>query len=148
MNESKKKQLFFIDTNIFLRVLVKEDETTFNNCLNFLRLISDKKIKAYTSTVVLIEVNFVLSSFYKFPKEKVIEALQSIMSLSGLKIIDDYNLINALEFYTKYQVKFIDCLFASSSLLQKDKASLISFDNDFKKLGLKKIEPQEILGLF
>ena len=125
MSEPKKKRLFFIDTNIFLRVFVKEDETTFNNCLNFLQLISSKKIKAYTSTVVLIEVNFVLSSFYKFPKEKVIEALQSIMSLSGLKIIDDFNLINALELYAKYQVKFIDCLFASSSLLQKGKAGKI-----------------------
>lgn len=39
---------YFIDTNIFLRVL-KEDNKTFKDCFDFLDMIRDGKIKAFTS---------------------------------------------------------------------------------------------------
>jgi len=140
-----KKPLFFVDTNIFLRIFVKEDEKTYKDCLNFLKLVSAKKIKAYISTIVIMEINFVLTSFYKFQKENTAQALRSIISTPGLKIIDDLDISHALELYTNSNIKFMDCLIASSSLLQKNKACIITYDKDFEKLPVITKQPGEII---
>lgn len=142
-NPMKEPKQFFIDTNIFLRVLVKENQTDFDNCVRFLRLISGEKIQAFTSTVVLLEINFVLASFYKFEKPKIYQALQSIIDLPDLKFIDDFNRREAIELYAKTGIKFTDCLLAS--LIKDPNFFIISYDHDFDKLGVKRLEPKEIL---
>lgn len=140
MKEPKIKPVF-IDTNIFLRAIVKEDEQTFNECLSFLKLIRDGKIKAITSTLVFLKINFVLLSFYKFPKEKVQQALESILDLPHLKIVDDYEMREAIEAYKKTKVKFVDCLLAS--LLKKKDFKIVSYDLDFDKLKIKRLSPKD-----
>lgn len=134
---------YFIDTNIFLRVFIKENKKAFADCLKFLKLISDGEIPAYTSTIILMEINFVLSSFYKFPKNKVVEALKSIIELPHLKIIDDISPRYSLHLYQKNKVKFVDCLISSSSLIINGKAAIISYDRDFDSLKIKRLEPAD-----
>jgi len=139
MKEPKNKPVF-VDTNIFLRAIVKEDEQTFNECLSFLKIISNGKIKAITSTLVFLEINFVLLSFYKFPKEKVQQALESILDLPHLKIVDVFDMREAIETYKKTKVKFVDCLLAS--LLKKKDLKIVSYDLDFDKLKVKRLTPK------
>lgn len=143
MKEPKREKRFFIDTNIFLRALVKENQTDFDNCVRFLRLISDGKIQTFTSTIILLEVNFVLISFYNFEKPRIYQALQSIIDLPGLKFIDDFNRREAIELYAKTGIKFTDCLLAS--LIKDSNLTIVSYDHDFDKLGLRRLEPKEIL---
>ncbi len=142
MKESKRG-LVFIDTNIFLRAIVKEDEQTFNDCLSFLKTVSNGRIKAITSTLVFMEINFVLLSFYKFPKEKVQQILESILDLPHLKIVDVFDMREAIETYKKTKVKFIDCLIAS--LLRKKDSKIVSYDLDFDKLKIKRLSPKDFL---
>ena len=140
MRESKKG-LVFIDTNVFLRAIVKEDEQTFNECLSFLKAVSDEKIKAITSTLVFMEINFVLLSFYKFPKEKVQQVLESILDLPHLKIVDIFDMREAIEIYKKTKIKFVDCLLAS--LLKKKDFKIVSYDLDFDKLKIERLSPKD-----
>ncbi len=137
--------LYFIDTNIFLRVLVKEDEGVFKDCQKFLNLIRQNKIKASTSTIILSEIDWVLESFYKFPKEKVIEGLSSILKLKNLKITDRFNPDLAIEIYKNSLVKFIDALIASNPQIFQKKVIVVSYDKDFDKIGVKRKEPKEII---
>lgn len=134
---------YFIDTNIFLRVFVKENEKTFKECYGFLKFVENKKIKACTSVLVLVEIDWVLESFYKFKKEKAIEALESISKLRGLKIVDETNFPLALELYKKYNIKFIDALIASSPKIISGETTVVSYDRDFEKLKVKRIGPGE-----
>ena len=145
MSVFNKNLLYFVDTNIFLRSLVKENEKLYQESLKFLKLISSRKIRAYISTPVIMEINFVLSSFYKFGKEKITGALESIINFPSLKIIDDFDHNTALDLYINHNVKFIDCLFASSRLIQQNQACIVSFDEDFKKLPLKSCQPKELV---
>lgn len=138
-----KKGLVFIDTNIFLRAIVKEDEQTFNECLSFLKIVSNGKIKAITSTLVFLEINFVLLSFYKFPKEKVQQALESILDLPHLRIVDAFDMREAIETYKKTKAKFVDCLLAS--LLKKKDFKIVSYDLNFDKLNIKRLSPKDFL---
>lgn len=142
MKEPKTKSVF-IDTNVFLRAIVKEDKQTFNQCLSFLKTINNGKVKAITSTLVFLEITFVLLSFYKFPKEKVQQALESILDLPHLKIVDVFDVREAIETYKKTKIKFVDCLLAS--LLIKKDFKIVSYDLDFDKLKVKRLSPKDFI---
>lgn len=128
--------LYFIDTNIFLRTLIKEDETQFERCKKFLQQVKENKIEAYTNTLVLAEIVWTLSSYYQFKKDQVVGAVRSVLNLRGLKIIDSYNHLIALELYEKHQVKYIDAVIASDAGVSSKKAQIVTYDQDFTKLGV------------
>lgn len=136
---------YFIDANIFLRVLVKENEKTFQECLKFLQLVETKKIKAVSSVLVLAEINWVLESFYNFNKTKTIEAIESVSKLRGLSIVDKVNLPLTLQFYKKNKIKFIDALLASQPTIQSGQVIIVSYDRDFDKIGIKRLEPSALI---
>lgn len=138
---------YFVDTNIFLRVLIKENNLSFRESQAFLKLIKNRQITAFTSNMVLAEINWTLSSFYKFPKVRVVRALQSIVNLKGLKIQDKININLSLELYQKHNVKFIDAIIVSHPLIFEKRISVISYDKDFDKLGIKRLEPGQLIKL-
>ena len=140
--------VYFVDTNIFLRTLVKEDEKSFRECYSFLDLIKKRKILAFTSSLVVAEIDWVLESFYKFDRLEVIRALGSILRLKGLKIIDKFNLKLALKIFKEKNVKFIDALIASNPAIFRKEVIVISYDKDFDKIGLKRIEPKKLFEKF
>lgn len=138
-----KKRTFFVDTNVFLRTIIKENNQAFNECLSFFQLINNGKIRGVTSTLVIMEINFVLLSFYKFPKAKVQQILESILNLPYLKIIDCFNIQEAMESYKKTKIKLVDCLLAS--ILRKKNLEIISYDLDFEKLNINRLAPKDIV---
>lgn len=134
---------YILDTNIFLRTLIKEDEKSFSDCVNLLELVKKNKINAVVPGVVLSEIVWVLRSFYKIPKSEVVKSVKSIQKLSGLKIIDGYQYDQALDFYGEKNVKYIDCLIAS--LVKDESYTVVSYDKDFDKLKIKRQQPEELL---
>lgn len=137
--------IYFIDSNIFLRTLIKEDEKSFKECYQFLNLVQENKIKAFTSSLILAEINWVLESFYKFKKSEIIKALKSILNLKGLKIVDKTKPILAVEIFQNFNVKFIDALIASNLQVFKKQAIVISYDKDFDKMKIIRKQPKEII---
>lgn len=138
---------YFIDTNIFLRTLIKEDEKSFTECVRFLTALKQNKIKAVTGNIVLAEVAWTLSSYYQFSKKQVVQALKSIINLRGLVIKDYYDQGVALSLFGKFKVKYIDSLIASNKYLRQKTWTLISYDKDFDKLGILRKEPKEVIIL-
>lgn len=139
--------LYFVDTNIFLRVLNREDEKIFKECSELLKLVKEDKIKIFTSNLVLAEIIFTLISFYKFKKIDAAESLKSVINLTGLKITNRADVKTALEFYENYNIKFVDAIIASNPLILQKKMKIISYDKDFDKLGAIRIEPSKILTI-
>lgn len=140
-----KEYNYFVDTNIFLRTLLKDEKRTFEDCRQFLKEIKNRNIKAFTSNLVLAEINWTLLKFYKFTKEDAIKGLDSITHLSHLKFIDDFDSISAIKFYKDYPIKFIDALISSIPGIGSGKVKIVSYDRDFDKLGDWRIEPEEII---
>lgn len=136
--------LYFIDTNIFLRVLHKENEKSFHECMTFLQAVKVNQCEAQTATIVLTEVVWTLNSFYKISKGKIIEGLLSIVNMNGLKIIDTYNHSLALKLFERYSVKYIDALIASLSPIIDKEMTVVSYDRDFDKLKVLRQEPSSI----
>jgi len=141
-----KEHSCFIDTNIFLRVLLEDDPEKFEDCIKFLNKVKKGKIKGFTSNLILAEVNWTLLRLFKFPKDRVIKGIASILNLKNLKIKDNFDSYLALKIYKEFSVKFIDALIASNPKIYRGDIILISYDKDFDKIkGIIRKEPKEML---
>ncbi|KKQ51785.1 hypothetical protein A2865_04015 [Candidatus Woesebacteria bacterium RIFCSPHIGHO2_01_FULL_39_17] len=132
--------IYFIDSNIFLRVLIQEDVQSFQICGNILAQIEGKKINAVTSDIVLAEIVWVLTSYYKRPRSEIVESIELINNM-GMKTVNAFDRNIAIRLYDKYSVKYIDALIASIDPISKKKWTIISYDKDFDKLGVVWKEP-------
>lgn len=145
MGEPKRRPAYLLDSNIFLRVFVKSDLQASQDCSMVLRAITENRIVAHIPHLVAIEVQFVLDSFYRFEKYQVIEAMKSMIATSNLHWRDDLSLPVAIQLFEEHNVKFVDCMLASSKFVQEEKASILSYDHDFDKLGVHRVEPRDLL---
>lgn len=127
----------FLDSNFLLRYYLKDDQRQFEDCKELILQIEEGKFKVYTSSIVFLEISYVLKSVYKLLFSDITEVLDSILTIRGITIIDKTNVKKALEFYKKYKVKFTDCLIASQ--LPKS-AILVSFDEELSKIKEIKVK--------
>ena len=132
---------YIIDTNILLRAIVQDDQKKAKNCLELINEIATSKIKVAVCDLILAEFVWTLMSFYKISKPEVLKYLSSIMSLGGLRIDNRCNALLGLELYNDYNVKFIDAMIASHEILIAQGGAIISYDKDFDKLKIRRLEP-------
>ena len=141
------RSLCFIDTNIFLRTLIREDERTHRECVAFLNAVRSGRVRACTSSLVIAEIVWTLKSFYKLHKVAVLEAVQGIAQLRHLRIEAQERVDVALELYATYNVKFIDALIASAEDVQNGVVYVVSYDKEFDRIpGVVRKEPSEVLS--
>lgn len=139
----KERKTYFIDTNVFIRFFVKEDEKHFFECSGIMQRMRRGEIRGYINSLVLAEVNWVLKTFYRFSKKDILYALQSIISLPNLWIDDRNDPAKAVFLYQRHNVKFIDAMIASHALVADWKIPVISYDSDFSKLGIVHLTPRQ-----
>ncbi|MEK9166815.1 MAG: PIN domain-containing protein [Patescibacteria group bacterium] len=140
-----KEYKYFIDTNVFIRVITADIKKQFQDSYSFLESVKTGKNEAYISSLVIAEINWILSKFYKLSKEEVIMKLNGVLGLKNLKIIDDVDPVFALKMFQDHSVKFIDAMIASNSLVSKGEMIIVSYDRDFDKMGVKRIEPADLI---
>jgi|SRR3989344_584312 len=136
--------MYFLDTNIFLRVLAKDDERSFGECKKILDKVKRGEIDGVTANLVLVEVLWTLESYYGWNKKRVVRSLRSIVSLGGLRIVDGYTPDAALGKYGAKGVKFVDAMIASIEEIWVKDWVVVSYDRDFDKLGVVRKEPGEV----
>ncbi len=136
---------YFIDTNIFLRPIIKDSAKTAEECNLLFQEIKNGKINAFTSNLVLAEIFWVLKSVYKFKKQELSRILGAISKLKNLKIDNKENFDKAIELYEKNNVKFIDAMIASRPRILDKEMIIISYDKDFDKLNILRKEPENLL---
>lgn len=135
----------FIDTNIFLRVIVRENEKVYSACYEFLRSAERGEVLTYTSHIVLAEVVWTLDSYYRLPKTKINKSLQGIDSMK-LDFTNKFDTAIAHELFRKYSVKYNDALIVSIPEVYTKKWTVVSYDKDFDKLGILRKEPREVVN--
>ncbi len=137
---------YFIDTNIFLRVLTGDNRKQYTESIQILSSVKNNKLDAYTSSLVIAELVWVLEKLYKYPKTFVIERIEGILNLNGLNLVDTCNLKDALQTYSKSTIKYIDAAIASIAEIQEKRMTIVSYDSDFGKLPVLWRRPAELLS--
>jgi predicted nucleic-acid-binding protein len=87
-----------------------------------------------------------LQSFYRFPKTEVHTALKAFTALP-LSYEEKTDIPVAVDLHASHSVKFVDALLASHHLLHNGKMTIISYDKDFDKLSVKRVEPQDVVSI-
>src|SRR4030066_722980 len=123
----------FIDTNIFLRYLTKDDPSKYDKCREIFKKAVEGKIELATSGIVIAELIWTLLSYYKAPKAEVIEKISIIVATDKLFIPDKEIISDAL---LLYGIKNIDYIDAYNVVLMRshDLKSIYSYDEDFNAI--------------
>ncbi len=133
--------MVFVDTNIFIRYLTGDDPVKYENCKNLFRKAVEGRISLLTSGMVIAEIIWTLQSFYKVPKEEVIEKVAVIINTPNLYITERNIISEALVIYSRKNIDYIDAYNAVFMRHNKSK-ELFSYDEDFDMIdGIKRREP-------
>ncbi len=130
----------FVDTNVFLRYLTKDDSSKYERCRQMFKRALEGEINLSTSGMVIAELIWTLLSYYKVPKAEVIEKISVIVGTGSLFIPDKDVLADALVLYARKNVDFID---AYNAIFMKYQGlhEIYSYDEDFE--AIEDIERKE-----
>lgn len=136
----------FLDTNIFLRFLIRKDESSFQETKEVLQAVEDRRCHIATSGLVLAELVWVLKKSYLQPKNTICEAVEMILHLPDLWMCDNSNANIALELFRTHNVKYIDATIASIPQILSGEIPVVSYDTDFGKLPVRWMTPAQCLS--
>lgn len=116
---------YILDTNFILRYLLADDQLMLEKSRKIFNKIKAGEIMATIEQAVFTEIIYVLSSFYKVPKDKISYTLSELIAYKGISCDKDVYLL-ALKYYGEKHLHIVDCLLLAISRT-KDLA-LLSFD--------------------
>jgi len=133
----------FLDTNIFLRFFLRDNESQYQNVCRLIAKIEEGTFKPYTSSIVFLELNYVARNIYKLSINEVLDYIDAVKKMRGMTVIERTDTDKTVSLYRKYKIKLGDCFIAAQ--LPKG-ARLVSYDEDFKKMKEIQVQtPDEIL---
>lgn len=121
-----------LDTNILVRYLLRDNPKLTRRAKEFFIQAKNGKIKLYLDEVVVAEVVWLFSSFYKIGKEEISSKLSRLIAQDWVVNLRKDTIIRALDLYSETSLDYIDCwVFAVSKSV---KVNLETFDRKLKKL--------------
>lgn len=133
--------MIFLDANIIVRFLAMDDAGKAARCEHLFNRVAHHHERLATNVLVVAEVVWVLTGEYGLAKERVVDALERLLSLDALVIEDKEDLLSALALYRTKPIDFID---AYNVLWMQTRRfrQLYSYDRDFDLIaGLQRVEP-------
>ena len=135
--------MMFLDANIILRYLTRDDPVKAERCFNLLKKADRGEIELITSEAVIAEVVYVLSSpkVYAVSRERIRSLLIPIISLRGLKLSSRKLYLRALDLYAALAIDFEDAL-AVAHMERHGISQTLSYDAHFDRVaGIERCEP-------
>lgn len=134
--------LCFVDTNIFIRYLTHDDQQKYKACLQFFQQAERSEIELTTSSEIISEVVFVLTSrFYKLPRPVIQSTLSKLLGLPGFRLPERSIYFRALNLFATHNIDYEDCM-TVARMEQQDIDTVYSYDRDFEQFGqLMRREP-------
>ena len=126
---------YIADTNFYLRFILQDIESQAAFTEKYLKLAELGKIKIFFPDEVILEMEFVLRSFYFVKRIDIFQSLDALVKLDYVDIENKALWIKVLETYRNENVSLIDILLHNKA--KGMGAEVLSFDKDFKKLVKK-----------
>jgi predicted nucleic-acid-binding protein len=128
--------MIFVDTNIFTRLLVKDDTGQHEKAKSLFMLAQEGKAELVTGHPVFFELAWVLSYTYKVSNSEILDRLESILSFGGLKVSDRGFIAEAISLARATNGSFADS-YIVASLQRLQAKEVATFDKKFSNLGAK-----------
>lgn len=121
-----------LDTNAFLRFLLNDIPDQADKVSQIISQAKQNKVNLTVPQIVIFEIIYVLTKFYKFPKDKIINKVGIILKSPHLNIQDQNIFQQALEMYEKQNLSFVDCFLIS--MAKEQNQQIFTFDQELVKL--------------
>lgn len=128
--------MHFVDTNVFLRFLTKDDPKKAEKCRALLQAASEGSIKLYTTDLVFAELIWVLQSprTYNLRPSEIIDLVIPLATIKGLSFPAKKYLPDMMEIFVTTEIDFIDAY--NAVMMQTQGVGVIySYDSDFDILA-------------
>lgn len=116
-----------VDANVVLRYLLKDHKEFYKRSK---QVLEDRSIKLPYE--VIAEIVYVLEKVYEVPREKIKEALRTLLDYQNIAIPDEDVLYEALEIYESENIDFVDSLLAGYKCVQH--YQIHTFDNKLSNI--------------
>lgn len=136
---------YVLDTNVLLDFFIDRDDHKHRDCDSLMASVKAGEIKAVILSVVVAEVAWVMGSFYKIDRKDIAKTLDVLMQMKGITIVEHYSWTGVLGDYSRTKVKFIDAMIANIKQVESKKWKVVSYDREFDKLGVIRVEPGDII---
>lgn len=130
----------FADTNIFIRLYLQDNPKLSPLAKEIISNCEDGRYILVICPVTILEIAWLLLSFYKISKEKVLLLFEEILQIHNIEIIDRLSIEKTISIYKAKNIDITDAYWIA--IMEQEKISeIFSFDRDFDKIkGVKRIE--------
>ena len=118
-----------LDTNVLVRLIVKDDDRQTLVVAALLTQHAKRSESLFVAVTVMLELEWVLRSRYKFSKVEVIHALSSLLMTVELVFESEGPLEQALASYEEGDADYADCLHLALASAH-DALPFLTFDVD------------------
>jgi predicted nucleic-acid-binding protein len=124
---------YICDTNFVIRYLIADNEEMFAKTKDIFDQVQTGQVTLIIEQTVFTEIIFVLSSFYKVPKEKITEILSKLLLYKGI-VSDKEVLLLALDYYHNTNLHIVDCLLLAQAKITA--TPILTFDRQLSAYAL------------
>lgn len=123
----------FADTNIFIRLYLQDSPKLSPLAREIISACENGRYTLVICPVTILEIVWLLFSFYKISKEKILLFIEEILQIQTIEIIDRVLIEKSLSVYRSKNIDITDAYWIS--VMEQQKISKIfSFDHDFDKI--------------
>lgn len=99
----------FVDTNYFLRFLLNDISPQHSKAKKLFRLGAVGDVELFTSVIVIFEIFWVMTTFYKKSKQEVILILKEVLTMKFIEFSESLVLQKTLNLYENSSLELEDC---------------------------------------
>lgn len=122
-----------LDTNVILRFLTQDKPILARKAEALFSKAQKGEVLIEISEPVFIETVITLRNYYKFPKDKVVHLLETILSIDWIMVENHAIITQAMDLYSTTSLDLIDCLIFVRAKTKKQK--IFTFDTALSKFA-------------
>lgn len=135
----------FLDTNVILRFLTRDDEEKAQASFELFRRVSLGEEELFTCEAIVAEVVFVLVSRrgpYRLTHEEIRDRLVPILTLRGLRLPQKRVYLAALDLFASASFLDFEDALVIAHMQRQGIEEVVSYDRDFDRIsGVQRVEP-------
>lgn len=133
----------FLDTNILLRYLTRDDEEKADQTLSLLLRIERGDERVVTSSLVVFETIFTLQRSYRVPRDRIRDLITPIIGMQALSLPDKELYPQAFDFFINKNISFADA-YNAAYMKANGLSEVYSWDGHFDRIdGVSRVLPGE-----
>lgn len=125
--------MIFLDTNVIIRYLTWDSPEKARKCEKLFQRVKTGKEELYTTTLVIIEVIWVLEKVYECSKSEIKEYVHNILNTPNIRFDEKDILLAAIGLYELKKIDFIDA-YNAVIMSNKNVNVIYSYDTHFDML--------------